>query len=76
MKTMEKVFCKITEVLPIVGGIGGGVSGGFSEWLGNYGPTMMSALIFAIVGGITGFLVSKLMQWIWCKVCGRKLKDK
>ena len=73
---MEKIFCKITEVLPIVGGIGGGVSGGFSGWLGQYGSTMISALIFAVIGGVAGFLVSKFMQWMWCKVCDRKLKDK
>ena len=71
---MEKVFYKVTEVLPIVGGIGGGVGGGFNGWLGHYGPTMTSALIYAVVGGVAGFLVSKFMQWMWWKVCDRKLK--
>jgi len=64
-----------SEALPILGGITGGIGGGFSKWLDIYGSVIMSAIIFAVVGGLFGFVTSKFLSWIWsgiCRVCKTK----
>ena len=57
-------------VLSAVGGAGGGLAG----WFELYGPTVWSAVIFAVVGGVLGFWVGKCMQWIYKCITKNKKK--
>ena len=59
---LKSIISKTGEgILPTLGGIGGGLG----VWWETYNSVVWSAAIFAIVGGILGFLIGKLMQWIW-----------
>ena len=57
-------------ILPTVGGASGGLAG----WFDVYSTTIWSAVIFAVVGGVLGFWVGKLMQWTY--KCVTKCKKK
>ena len=56
------------SILPTIGGISGGLAG----WFEVYGSTVWSAVIFAVVGGVLGFWVGKLMQWIYKCIIKKK----
>ena len=58
------------SILPTLGGVGGGIAG----WFETLGPTIWSAIIFAVVGGVLGFWVGKFMQWIYRGCFKNKIK--
>ena len=70
---MVKLFEASDKAMPIIFGAAGGAGGGF---LDIYGSAIVSALIFAVVGGIAGFLINKLMQWCYKKCCNLFKKNK
>ena len=59
---LRSIITKSTDwLLPTIGGASGGIAG----WLETYSNTIWSAVIFAVVGGVLGFWVGKLMQWTY-----------
>ena len=57
---MKPMISKLDFILPVTGGSTGGVLGILT--FGEIANTAISAAIFAIVGGIIGYFVSKLLK--------------
>ena len=68
---MFKTILKNTgeTIWPTLGGAGLSLS----VWWESYSNLVWSAIIFAVVGGVLGFLVGKFMQWIWNKITRESL---
>ena len=66
---MKNFLAKIIDDIPVIGGAtGGGLGSWFTLNHEMIFAAIVSALIFAIVGGVVGFLVNKAMVWLSKKI--------
>lgn len=60
---------KIFNSLPIIGGVAGG---GLGAWINTNHDMLIaaviSATIFAVVGGVVGYLIQLFMRWVTKKI--------